>query len=260
MVSPGAGRRDLCRRGSARPRGTSIVEVKRALLPTAVLFIAVSTGCTTTTTGAAVKQPPSIVAPSLPTPTELGKVLHLPMQTDGPLHIGGMESFRDTTESTSPRECAGVAHAGSLRTYHDAPVRDVASRLWTDRRGSDGGVSVGISVVELDSSSSAQSLYASSAGHWRNCRDVTMTEKIGKLSFIEKVRNTIDSKKILATEITLSTDDKLMSPGVNWRAFTATSRYVVDVEVVRISRHPDVVGIDPAAVARLVVAKIAELS
>jgi hypothetical protein len=249
-----------CHRGFACPCGTSIVEVKRALLPAAALVIALITGCTATTTGTAVKKPPSIVAQSLPTPAELGAVLHLPIETDGHLQVGGMETFRDAKETTSPLACAGVAHAGYLQTYRGAPVSDVARQLWTDRHSSDSGVSVGISVVELDSSHSAQSLYSTSAAQWRNCRGVTMTEQIGKLSFIERVRSITDSDAILTAELSLATSDGLISPGVNWRAFTATSRYLVDVEMFRISPRSDASELDPGAVARLVVAKIAKLS
>jgi hypothetical protein len=246
--------------GPACPCGTSIVEVKRALLSAAALVIVLITGCTATTAGTAVKKPSSIVAQSLPTPGELGHVLHLPLETDGPLQVGGMETFREGKEITSPRDCAGVAHAGYLQTYHGAPVSDVARQLWTDRHSSDSGVSVGISVVELNSSRSAQSLYSTSAAQWRNCRGVTMTEQIGKLSLTETVRRITDSDATLTAEITLATDDELISPGVNWRAFTATSRYLVDVEMFRISPHSDASELDPGAVACLVVAKITRLS
>lgn len=248
-----------CRRESRCPRGTSIIEVKRVLLPAAALVIALSTGCTATTTGTAVKKPPSIVAQSLPTPAELSHVLHLPMETDGHLQLGGMETFRDAKETTSPRECAGVAHAGYLQTYQGAPVSDVARQLWIDRHSKDSGVSVGIAVVELDSSHSAQSLCATSAAQWRNCRGVTMTEQIDKLSFTEKVRQITDSDAILTAEIAVATNDRLISSGMSWRAFTSTSRYLVDVEMFQISPHADASKRDPGAVARLVVAKIAKL-
>lgn len=103
-------------------------------------------------------------------------------------------------------------HAGYRRTYLGPPLRALARGSWVAPQDSDDRVDVVISVVELDSPSSAQP--------------------------------------------SVSTDNGLMAPVANRRAFNATSQYLIDAEVFGTARDPGDSDLDAGAVAHLVADKI----
>ncbi len=230
--------------------------MSRALLSSAMLIAGLLAGCTSTLAGQPYR-PANVVERALPTAAELGKALGFRVETSTEPLLGGLDVLRDDKDALAPRDCAGITHAGYRQSYQDAPVRDTARRLWESRREQ---VSAAVSVVELDSVNSAQSWYTKSVAQWHKCRGITVTERASStLSFIQTISRVTDSDGTLTAQIAVTTNDTMISPGVNWRALTTTSRYLVDVEVFRIgnySRSPDP---DPAALAHLVVGKIADM-
>jgi hypothetical protein len=79
------------------------------------------------------------------------------MEGDAPLEVGGMDALRDDKNASSPRECAGVTHAGYRQTYQGAPLRAAARGFSTTPQSSDDRVNVVISIVGLEAPSDAQS-------------------------------------------------------------------------------------------------------
>lgn len=200
--------------------------------------------------------PPNAVERALPDASELTRVLGLPVESDSPTATGGIEALTDDKDASSPTRCAGITHAGYRRTYQGAPLRGLARGSWITPQDSDDRVDVVISVVELDSPRSAQSWYVKTAAQWGQCEGVTVTESTSAVSFIQSISRITDSDGMLAADLTVSTDNGLMKPVQNRRAFTAASQYLVDAEVFGTSRHLDVSGLDAGAVARLVVGKL----
>ena len=228
----------------------------RALLSAAVLVLSLLAGCTATVAGQAVRTPPNAVERALPNSSELGRVLGLPMESESLPQVGGIEALRDDKDASSPVECAGVTHAGYLRAYRGAPLRAVARGFWTTPQGGDDRVNVVVSVVELDSPSSARSWYVRTAAQWGQCQGVTVTERTSAVSFIQKISRISDSDGTLAAVLSVSTDNGLMTPGLNRRVFTATSQYLIDAEVFGTLSHTDAANLDASAVAHLIVSKI----
>jgi hypothetical protein len=231
--------------------------VSRAPLSAGALALGLLAGCSATVAGHAVRTPPSAVERGLPSSSELGRIFHLPIESDSIPLVGGMDAFRDEKDASSPPECSGVAHAGYRTTYQGAPVRAAARGFWTTPHGSDDRVSVVTAVVELDSPSIAQSWVAKTAAQWRHCQGVTVTERMSALSFIEYVNGVSDSDGTLTAVLSLSTQDGMMTPALVQRAFMATSRYLVDAEVFGTIGHPDASVLDVDGVARLVAGKLA---
>jgi hypothetical protein len=232
--------------------------VNRALLSSAMVIASLLAGCTSTLAGQPYR-PANVVERALPTAAELGEALGFRVETSTGPQLGGLDVLRDDKDALSPRDCAGITHAGYRQSYQDAPVRDTARRLWESTRAGDEQVSAAVSVVELDSVKSAQSWYTESVVQWRKCREITVTERAtSTLSFIQTISQVTDSDGTLTARIAVTTSDGMISPGVNWRALTTTSRYLVDVEVFRIgnSRSPDP---DTSALVHLVVGKIADM-
>jgi hypothetical protein len=226
-----------------------LVEVSRALLfATAVVMIA---GCSTTIEDRAVRTQADAVERALPDPSELGRVLGLPIESDAAPQVGGGALRAD--DASSPVECAGVTHAGYRRTYLNAPLRSLARGAWTTIHGSDERVDVVISVSELDSPGSARSWYAKTSAQWIRCRGVTVTEHTNAVSLVQNISRVRDSGETLTADLSVSTDNGIMAAGLNRRAFIATSQYLVDAEIFGTLSRPDVSTLDASAVANLVV-------
>lgn len=228
----------------------------RALLFAAVLVASLLPGCSATVTGKAVRPPASAVERALGNSSELSRVLGLAVESDALPQVGGIAALRDDKEGSSPPACAGVAHAGWHGTYVGAPLRAVARGFWATPQGSDDRVNVVISVAELDSPSSAQAWYVRTAAQWGHCQGVTVTESTSAVSFIQYISRISDSDKALAAELTVSTDNGIMTPVLNRRAFIATSQYLIDAEVFGTTRDPDASHLDASAVAHLIAGKL----
>jgi hypothetical protein len=230
-----------------------------AVLLSSALVASLLAGCTSTLPGQPYR-PANVVERALPTAAEIGKALRFRVETSTDPQLGGLDVLRDDKDALSPRDCAGITHAGYRQSYQDAPVRDTGRRLWVSTHASDEHVSAAVSVVELDSVNSARSWYTKSVAQWHKCRGVTVTERASsKLSFIQKISQVTDSDGTLTAQIAVTTSDTMISPGVNWRALTATSRYLIDVEVFRIGNYSHSADPDPGALAHLVVGKIADM-
>jgi hypothetical protein len=231
--------------------------VSRAALSVAVVACSLLAGCCATVAGHAVRGPRNALERALPDAAELKRVLGLPMEGDSPPEYGGIEALRDDKDASSPVACAGVTHSGFTVTYQGAALRALTRGSWMTPQNSDDRVNVVISVVELDSPSSAQSWYVKTAAQWDRCQGVTVTESSSAVSFIQNIRRITDSDGTLLAELSVSTDNGLIAPQQNRRAFTATSQYLVDAEVFGTLRHRDASDLDASAVARLVAEKIA---
>ena len=230
--------------------------MSRAPLLVAVLVLGLLAGCSATVAGQAVRGPQNALERALPDASELKRVLGLPMESDSPPEYGGIEALRDDKDASSPAACAGVTHAGYTVTYRGAALRALTRSSWMTPQNSDDRVNVVVSVVELDSPSSAQSWYVRTAAQWGQCQGVTVIEGSSAVSLIQNIRRITDSDGTLAAEVLVSTDNGLIAPQLNRRAFTANSQYLVDTEVFGTVRHPEVSDLDASAVARLVAEKI----
>jgi hypothetical protein len=231
--------------------------VSRAVLSVAVVACGLLAGCSATVAGRAVRTPANGVERALPNSAELSRVLGLPIESDSVTEIGGIGALRDDKEESSPVRCAGVTHAGYGPTYQGAPQRAIARGFWTTPQDSDDRVNVVISVVELDSPGSAEAWYVKTASQWGLCQGVTVTESTSAVSFLQDIRRVTDSDGTLAAELSVSTDNGLMAPAMNRRAFTSISRYLIDAEVFGTLRHPHSSDLDASAIAHLVAGKIA---
>jgi hypothetical protein len=248
---------------TARQRSTSSThrsphyydEVSRAVLPVAVVACSLLAGCSTTVAGQAVRTPPNGVERALPNSSELKRALGLPMESDSLTEVAGIGPLREDKDKMSPLDCAGVTHAGYGRTYQGAPLRASARGFWTTPQDSDDRVNVVISVVELDSPASAQSWYVKTAAQWAQCRGVTVTESTSAVSFIQNIRRITDSDGTLTAELSVSTDNGLMTPQLNRRAFTATSQYLIDAEIFGTPGRPDASDLDASVIAHLTAGK-----
>jgi PknH-like protein len=205
----------------------------------ALLCAVVLAGCSATVQGHALRPGPSSAEQALPSPAALGRVLNFPMQIDSPPQVGGTEVLRDDRRSTDPAECTAVTHAGDRQTYSDAPVRLVARGSWKTPQSSDDQVSVGITILELDSSANAQSWYEEVAGRWRHCQDTTVTQRVETMSFIQDVGHVSDSDGMLTVDMHVSSTDGIMSPSTNRRALTSSARFLIDVELLESAGSTD---------------------
>ena len=231
--------------------------MSRAAFSFAVAACCLLAGCSATVVGQAVRGPRNALERALPDASELKRVLGLPLERESPPEYGGIEALRDDKDASSPVACAGVTHAGYTVTYRGAALLALIRGSWMTPQDSDDRVNVVITVVEMDSPSSAQSWYVKTAAQWGQCQGVTVTESSSAVSFIENIRRITDFDGTLVAELSVLTDNGLIAPQLNRRAFTATSQYLVDAEVFGTVRHPDVSDLDASAVARLVAEKIA---
>jgi PknH-like extracellular domain len=235
---------------------TTITQVSRAVLSVAVVASSLLVGCSATVAGRAVRTPTNTVERALPNSAELKRALGLPFESDSLTEVGGIGPLRGDKDEMSPLDCAGVTHAGYGRTYQGAPLRASARGFWTTPQDSDDRVNVVISVVELDSPSSAQSWYVKTAAQWAQCQGVTVTESTSAVSFLQNIRRITDSDGTLTAELSVSTDNGLMTPQLNRRAFIATSQYLIDAEIFGTLRYADASNLDASAVAHLTAGKL----
>ena len=236
---------------------TTITEVSRIAPSIAAVACCLLAGCSVTVAGQAVRSPRNALERALPDASELKRALGLPIERDSPPEYGGIEALRDDKDASSPAACAGVTHAGYTVTYRGAALRALTRGSWMTPQDNDDRVNVVISVVEMDSASSARSWYDKTAAQWGQCQGVTVIESSSAVSFIENIRRITDSDGTLVAELSVLTDNGLIAPQLNRRAFTATSRYLIDAEVFGTLQHPDDSDLDAGAVARLVAGKIA---
>jgi hypothetical protein len=205
--------------------------VIRSSCCSAVLGIGLLAGCSALVAGHPVRTPVNAAERALPSSFELRRILDLPIETDSLPQVGAMDALRDDENAISPAQCAGVTHAGYRLTYYGAAVRSVARGFWATSPGNDDRVNVVVSVVELDSPRGARSWYTKTAARWAQCQGVTVTEHTNAVSFLQHIGRISDVDQTLTTELLVTTDNGIMMPGLNRRAFTASSRYLVDTEV-----------------------------
>lgn len=188
---------------------------------------------------------------NLPETSSGGVLTAMTVDVDGPTQVGGLTALRDDGGAMTPRDCAGVTHAGYRQTYEDAPVRQVVRRMWSTPPGAVDGLSVTVAVAELGSASSAQSWYRTTADRWRHCQGVTVNDRVGSLTFIQNIDQVLDSGGMLTAQVEVTTSDGTMSPSASWRALNAASQFLVDVEIFRIGARPDPSNADAPAIAHL---------
>lgn len=225
-----------------------------------MLLAGLVAGCTTTVAGHANPTPPPLVERALPSPAELADSVSQPMLGNGISQVGGLEALRPDDDAATPSACADVPHAGSQRSYRGAPLRIAARGFWKTPPDVEHGVTVVVVVAEMDSAASTLARYAAAATQWGRCRDVTVTERLSALTFIEQIRSVGDSEGMLTAELAVSTDDGVMTPSLSRRALTTAGKYLVDVEVFGMLDTPDYEHFDAAAVAHATVDKIDRLT
>jgi hypothetical protein len=229
--------------------------MSRAHLSAAVLVFSLVAGCSVTVAGQPVRTPPSAVEWAMPNSAELGRALGLTMTAESTPQVGGIDAIRDDKAISSPMRCAGVTHAGFLPTFRGAPIRAASRGFWNTPQSSDDRVDVVVSVVELDSPSSAQSWYTRTVAQWERCRGVTVTERTGSVSFIQTISNVRDFDHTLTAELSVWTDNGIMAPRLNRRAFTVTSQYLIDAEAFG-TLNVDASDLNASAITHLVAGKI----
>lgn len=232
----------------------------RILLGAAVLAASV-VGCSSTTSGGPAPAPSSetTIAQAFPSATTVGTALHTTLVNASAPHIGGTDVLRAPKQAPDPAECGGIIAAGEHATYQDAPVRGAAVGNFITDPASSGAdpVNLIVSIVEVDSPRSAQAFYAATRARWQHCRNVTVRQPNEGLSaFLDRVDPVTESDSILYAGITVgNAGEESMNPILKRRAFTAKSRYLIDVELA--GAAPSDVG-EAAETARALARAIAD--
>jgi hypothetical protein len=216
-------------------------------------------GCSTTSTtaGQPVKVPTPAVERALPDAAQLSHALAgLPVDNHGAVGVGGIDVLRADDNASKPRRCAGITHAGYRPSFQGAPVRAVSRSLWETPPGRDDSIIIVISVVELDNAPDATAWYAKTAARWAACANTEVTERYSNTAFIQRVCTVNDSGQTLTAELTVTTEDGLITPQTNLRAFTLTSRFIVDVEGLATKDSSGAAKFDAKAIAQLAVDRL----
>ncbi len=205
---------------------------------------------------------------ALPDPAELSVMVGATMQTefDGP--VGGIDVLPNGMGDASPIECLGVYSPRMRRTFQDAPVTAAVEGQWeaTSESGEPGDADVRITagLIELDSAGSAHSWYSKFAAQWQSCQGQTVTMASAIAGSHEQnaaeITDVADTDGLLHAAVLVSaryTADARM-PLVKQRALTAAARFIVDVQVVRISTDSanHVADDEAVAVAHLIANRI----
>lgn len=226
-----------------------------SLILAAAAAVAAHAICSTTSTtaGRPVKAPPPAVELALPDSSQLSQALAgLPVNNHEAINVGGIDVLRVDDNASSPSRCAGITHAGYLPSFQGAPVRTASRSLWESPPGHDDSISIVISVVELDSALDATTWYTKTAARWAACAHTEVTERYSNTAFIQKVSAVGDSGNKLTTDLTVTTEDGLVTPQTNHRALMLKSRFIVDVEGLATK--------DSSSAAKLDATKIADLT
>jgi hypothetical protein len=225
----------------------------------ALLAFGLLAGCSTTSTtaGRPVKAPPPAVERALPDTSQLSHALGgLPVENHADISVGGSGVLRADDNSSSPPQCAGITHAGYLPSFQGAPVRAVSRSPWKAPPGRDDSIIIVISVVELDTARDAQAWYSKTAARWAACANTEVDERYSNTVFIQKVSTVNDSDHTLTAELTVTTEDGLVTPQTNRRALALTSRFLVDVEGLVTKNSSGAAKFDATNIAQLVVKRL----
>lgn len=204
----------------------------------------------------------------LPEPAELSVAVGAHMQTESAGPVGGIDSLPNGMGDASPIECLGVYSPRMRRTFQNAPVTAAIESEWESSSESgdlrDPNIRITVGVIELDSAASAHSWYSTFASQWQQCQGQTVTMASAIAGSHEQnaaqITNVADTDGVLSAAVLVragvAADTR--EPLVKQRALTAASRFIVDVQVVRISTEsPDrATDSQAVAVARLIANRI----
>lgn len=195
----------------------------------------------------------------LPEPAELSVAVGAPVQTESENSVGGIDSLPNGMGDAFPSECLGVHSPRMRRTFQNAPVTAAIEGEWKSSSESgelpDPNTRITTGVIELDSAASAHSWYSTFASQWQQCqgKTVTMASAIAgsdeqNAAQITDVANT-DGVLSAAVLVRAGVAADTQEPLVKQRALTTASRFIVDVQVVRISTESADQATDGQAIA-----------
>lgn len=204
----------------------------------------------------------------LPEPAELSVTVGAPVQTESEGPVGGIELLPNGMGDASPIECLGVHSPRMRHTFQDAPVTAAVEGEWGNSSESgetpDPNIRITVGVIELDSVASAHSWYSTFDSQWRQCQGKTVTMASAIAGSNEQntaeITNVADTHGVLSAAVLVragvATDTR--KPLVKQRALTAASRFIVDVQTVRISTESagQATDVQAVAVARLIANRI----
>ncbi|MGV0737539.1 sensor domain-containing protein [Mycobacterium syngnathidarum] len=199
------------------------------------------------------------IAQVLPEPAELSVAVGAPVQTESEGSAGGIDSLPNGMGDASPIECLGVHSPRMRRTFQNAPVTAAMEGAWESSSESgelpDPDIRITAGVIELDSAASAHSWYSKFASQWQQCQGQTVTMASGVAGSNEQnaaqITDVANTNGVLSAAVLVragvAADTR--EPLVKQRALTAASRFVVDVQVVRLSTESADRATDGQAVA-----------
>ena len=247
----------VTRPAAKRPRPAVAWTLAISIFATAGAVATHAISTTSMTAGRPVKASPPTVERALPDASQLSHALGgLPVENHATVNVGGIDVLRADDNASKPLQCAGITHAGYLPSFQGAPVRTVSRSSWEAPPGRDDSIIIVISVVELDTARDVSAWYTKTAVRWAACAHTEVTERYSNTAFIQRVSTVNDSGKTLTAELTVTTEDGLVTPQTNQRAVTLTSRFIVDVEGLATKGSSGAAKFDATKIAHLAVDRL----
>ena len=145
----------------------------------AVAFGVLTTGCTSTVAGEAVKSRSSVPADDVPT-LEESTLDGLMLSNNDLKKITGVEveelyaaeEMNDNADMVSDLDCLGAIYPGEDAVYEDTHWTSVRDKLLLEASGADDGRLVEQTLVLFDNADQAVEFFESSKENWRQCAEV----------------------------------------------------------------------------------------
>ena len=145
----------------------------------AVAFGVLTTGCTSTVAGEAVKSRSSVPADDVPT-LEESTLDGLMLSNNDLKKITGVEveelyaaeEMNDNADMVSDLDCLGAIYPGEDAVYEDTHWTSVRDQLLLEASGADDGRLVEQTLVLFDNADQAVEFFESSKENWRQCAEV----------------------------------------------------------------------------------------
>jgi len=149
----------------------------------AVAFGVLTTGCTSTVAGEAVKSRSSVPADDVPT-LEESTLDGLMLSNNDLKKITGVEveelyaaeEMNDNADMVSDPDCLGAIYPGEDAVYGDTHWTSVRDQLLLEASGADDGRLVEQTLVLFDNADQAVEFFESSKENWRQCAEVKEIE------------------------------------------------------------------------------------
>jgi len=145
----------------------------------AVAFGVLTTGCTSTVAGEAVKSRSSVPTDDVPT-LEESTLDGLMLSNNDLKKITGVEveelyaaeEMNDNADMVSDLDCLGAIYPGEDAVYEDTHWTSVRDQLLLEASGADDGRLVEQTLVLFDNADQAVEFFESSKENWRQCAEV----------------------------------------------------------------------------------------